>query len=161
MPPSDPLRTRAKAREGEQHHVCSGKNFSKMWNRTDQRRTGRCPHVCGRRVWRFRVPRHQHKFRRALVSSMRRARGIRPRRHDRIAQLYYHWISLHAVQDSKLSELGLVCRSSMQLYRPLEVLGRLLELRSRARPRLPSITAVGAEYHRPHELPGPPASTAP
>ena len=37
----------------------------------------------------------------------------------------------------------------MQLYRPLEVLGRLLELRSRARPRLPSITAVGADVPSP------------
>ena len=47
-------------------------------------------------------------------------------------------------------ELGFRHRSIAQRRRPIEERGRLLELRCRARPRLPSITTHPAQYSSPH-----------
>eukprot|EP00964_Phaeocystis_antarctica_P043571 scaffold25006_cov64-Phaeocystis_antarctica.AAC.2 len=60
-----------------------------------------------------------------------------------------HGLGLAATPESASGELDFPRRSRVQRCSPLVVCGRLLELRRRARPRLPSVT-LPAQHNSPH-----------
>ena len=71
---------------------------------------------------------------------------------ERTKHAVLHGLGMAAAPVRGGKELSLHRRSTAQRRSPVEERGRLLELRCRARPRLPSFTRDPAQHHSPHAV---------